>query len=306
MTVDPPGTVLLAVSTLLSPFAIPRNSLRNFGDVLFEPVSACLSAVALLIALRKVVRNRAWLYLLLFLGGSLAPGFVSTYDRPSLTRVYGATVPLAVLSAVGFASIVRLWPDLRRRLLATLAAPVVIAASGVFVFDIVNPRILSSSTWGLLMRSVDVDLLDRVAMISSGRSAHNPLETTYAYWLWESDWLMTYHPYVHDLARCAPRRPVAIVSIDDQNSLRTYDILFWSPALDQTIRITETEICRLWPDAALYTIYDRAGLSRVYAAQINGTGWRPSVPDRQWGVSGCDPQSIAAHDATFEWPMRPD
>jgi hypothetical protein len=98
---------------------------------------------------------------------------------------------------------------------------------------------------------------------------------------------LRYHPYVKDLARCAPRHPVPILEIDKPAELAAYDVLFWNPALDQTYDITTGHICRLWPDAKLYTIFDRNHLSLVYAAQVRGEPWTPSVPAAQWRTSAC-------------------
>jgi hypothetical protein len=288
-TVDPPGTLLLIIGTLLSPFATPRNSLRIGGDVLYEPFSAALGAVGFLVCLRGAGRDWTSRYLLASLAMGLVPGFASSYDRPSLTRVYGATVPLAILAAIGTRSILDAARGGAARWRGAVAATLLIAASGLVVFDVVTPRILSASTFGLLMRSVDVEWLDRVAMLTSNEPALNPPDVAERDRLWHADWLRRYHPYVDDLARCAPRRPVPIIPIEQAPRLDPYDVVFWHPALDQTIRITEREICRRWPDATLYTIWDRAGLSRVQAARIRGDEWQPTVPADQWETARCDP-----------------
>ena len=283
--VDPPGTPLLLAATLVSPFATPRNSLRNWGDVVFEPLSAALCAIGLVLCLRQLFRSRGSLYLMAFLAAGFIPGFVSSYDRPSLTRIYGVTVPLAVLAAIGLLGLLAAARRLRWRV--TMTTAVAIGASGLLIFDVVNPRILSQSTWGLLMRSVDVAWLDRVAMLTAEGRALNQNNVADNAQLWEADWLRHYHPYISELARCAPRHPVPIIAIQKPEELQAYDLLFWNPALDQTIQITRRDICRLWPDAILYTIVDRAGLSRVYAAQIHGSDWRPSLPQKQWSTRSC-------------------
>jgi hypothetical protein len=288
-TVDPPGTLLLIIGTLLSPFATPRNSLRIGGDVLYEPFSAALGAVGFLVCLRGAGRDWTSRYLLACLAMGLVPGFASSYDRPSLTRVYGATVPLAILAAIGTRTMLEAARGGAARWRGAVAATLLIAASGLVVFDVVTPRILSASTFGLLMRSVDVEWLDRVAMLTSNEPALNPPDVAERDRLWHADWLRRYHPYVDDLARCAPRRPVPLIPIEQAPRLDAYDVVFWHPALDQTIRITEREICRRWPDATLYTIWDQARLSRVQAARIRGDEWQPTVPADRWETARCDP-----------------
>jgi hypothetical protein len=196
---------------------------------------------------------------------------------------------LAIFAAIGTRSILGAVRGGAARWRGAVAATLLIGASGVVVFDVVNPRILSASTFGLLMRSVDVAWIDRVAMLTSNELALNPADVTDRDRLWHADWLRRYHPYVDDLARCAPRRPVPIIPIEQAPRLDPYDVVFWHPALDQTIRITEREICRRWPDATLFTIRDQAGLSRVQAAQIRGDGWQPAVPADQWETTRCNP-----------------
>lgn len=286
-TVDPPGFFLIALGTLLSPFAIPRQPLKLWGDTLYEPLSAGLSAVGLAVCLRYAVRDRVSLYLLAFLAASLIPGLVSSYDRPSLTRVYGAMVPLSILSAAGLVTVMATIRSAAVREWVTILVAVAIAISGMFIFDVVNPRILSASTFGLLMRSVDDALLDKVAMLTAeGRPLTLP-DTAYNARHWDADWLRSHHPYIDDLASCAPRHPVPIIPIQHPERLADKDLLFWSPALEQTTEITQRHICRLWPNAVLYTIVDRAGLSRLYGAQIHGPEWTPSVPARQWSTRRC-------------------
>jgi len=288
-TVDPPSRFLLIASTLLSPFATPRNSLRIWGDLVYEPFSAALGAVGILVCLRGVGRDWTSRYLLACLAMALAPGFVSSYDRPSLTRVYGATVPLAIFAAIGMRSMLAAARSSAARRRGAVAASLVIGASGLVVFDVVNPRILSASTFGLLMRSVDAAWIERVAMLTTNERALNPPDVSDRDKLWHGDWLRRYHPYIDDLARCAPRRPVPIIPIEQAPRLDPYDVVFWHPALDQTIQITEREICRRWPDATLFTIWDQAHLSRVHAAQIRGDGWQPTVPADQWETTRCPP-----------------
>lgn len=285
--VDPPSTATLALSTLLSPFAIPRNSLRNLGDVLYEPLSAALALVGMLIALRYY-RRAGPLYVLGLLAMGLIPGFISSYDRPSITRFYGSTLPLAILAAAGFRQLLAAARRPEASAGAVPAMTAAIALSGCLIFDFINPRILSQSTFGILMRAVEVDQLDRTAMLTAYGNANNSGNVSYNDRLWEADWLRHYHPYIDELARCAPRRPLAIVSINDATAdFSPYELLFWGPALEQTVSITEQHICRRWPEAQLFTIYDRPGLSRVYAARIRGGDWQPSLPKHQWYSRHC-------------------
>lgn len=298
-TVDPPGRWLLIAGSVLSPVAIPRFGLRNWGDVLYEPMSAALGVVGLVLCLRRVNRNGPGIYLLVMLAAGLVPGFVSSYDRVSLTRVYGSAVAWCVLSAGGFAALLRaLTPRLSTRAVV-LAFTLAVAASGTFVFDYVNPRIVSSSPFGLIMRAVEPTMLPRVAMLTAYGDARHTQGVDDRHRLWEADWLMRHHPYIREIARSAPQHPIPLLPIDntpaEQAQMEGFDLLFWNPALDQTIAITATYVCRRWPNATLYTIYDQAGLSKVYAAQLHGQPWVPRVARSQWTTLRCG----AADDPRF-------
>jgi hypothetical protein len=124
-------------------------------------------------------------------------------------------------------------------------------------------------------------------LVSTQASATNPAGVDYDNTLWEADWLHRYHPYIEDLARCAPRQPVPLIDYGNPDTKVDRDILFWNPALEQTVAVTDTYVCDKWPDATLYTIHDRNRLSRVYAAQIRGAPWQPSLPPEQWSRSAC-------------------
>jgi hypothetical protein len=243
--------------------------------------------VGLLVSLRCAVRDRASLYVLALLAAAFVPGVVSSYDRSSLTRVYGAMIPLSLLAAAGLVTVLGAVRSATARWWIAIATCAAIAIGGMVDFDVVNPRILSSSTFGILMRSVDEALLDRVAVLTFDGQAPTRPGATYTTRHWEADWLRAHHPYIDDLARCAPKRPVPIISIQTPEKLAGKDLVFWSPALDQTVDMTKSQVCRLWPNAVLYTIADQSGLSRLYGAQIRGPAWTPLAPADRWSTRSC-------------------
>ena len=291
---EPPPWWAIPTALLLSPFAIARHPLLLWGDVSFEPLSAGLAAVGLLVCARHVTRWRLSQLLLAFLVATLVPGVLSGYDRPALLRVAGAPVPLALLAAVGFRSIQTTLPTATARRWGTGLLLLSIVVSGTLIFDVVNPRILPASSFGLLVRSVGAADLNRVALLTAhGKPREEGVDPRRRHW--EFDWLRAHHPYIDEIVRCVPRRPIPLVPVDRIDLLAGYDVVFWSPALEQTAGIRQ-DLCRTWPDAALYTIVDAAGLSRLYAARPRGPGWSPSLPQAQWTTARCAPGEILSLD----------
>lgn len=283
------GWLLVPAGALLAPFAIPRWSLRLWADTLFDPLAAALAAVGLAVCVRRAFRDRTAAALLLFLAAALGAGFASSYDRTSLFRLFGAPVPVALLAAAGFKSVSACFPGAAARRLATIAVSIAIAIGGTVIFDVVNPRLLAASSLGLLVRSADVDSLGRVALLTSyGRDARPDVPPGRRHW--QHDWLRHNHPYIEEIVRSVPERPIPIVDIDrllapDARSTGR-DIVFWSPAFEQAAGATE-QLCRMWPEATLFTIFDAAGLSRLYGARLSGPSWTPRLPSGRWTATHC-------------------
>ena len=143
-------------------------------------------------------------------------------------------------------------------------------------------RILRASSLGLLVRSVGAGDLNRTALLMDDRER--------PFWR-----------YADEIAGNVPTRPIPIVRFEDlagpvgrpEADLPARDLLFWSPAVEQTAGVT-ARLCERWPDAALYTIIDKAGLSRVYAAHLKGSGWAPALPAEQWSMTRCPPRESSA------------
>jgi hypothetical protein len=147
---------------------------------------------------------------------------------------------------------------------------------------------LAASSLGLLVRSVDEESLDRVALLTAnGRDTRPDVPPGKRHW--QLDWLRHHHPYIDDIVRSVPERPIPIVDIESvipSVERPGRDVVFWSPALEQTVGVTE-KLCRLWPDALHYTIVDAAGFSRLYGASLSGRSWKPALSPGQWTASTC-------------------
>jgi hypothetical protein len=244
--------------------------MRLRGDVAYDPVGAALAAIGLLVCLRFAARSGGAALLPVLLLATLLTGFVSSGDRPSLMRTYGAMVPLSLLAAAGFAGVRGAvgTPRLRR-----LLAPVGIAAivvGGSVLFDVVNPRILRWSSLALMADAVSEPDLGRTVVVNDMR--------TFATWL-----------QLGEIATHVPSRPIPVVTLgdlSDEDGAPRHGILFWSPAVEEIAGMTSL-VCARWPAATMYVIADPAGLSRVHAAHVAGAAWRPAMPANRWRSVPC-------------------
>ena len=85
--------------------------------------------------------------------------------------------------------------------------------------------------------------------------------------------------YDDEIRTQVPRRPVAVVHQDElrDHAAPADRLYFWSPAVERSAGMT-ARLCARWPQAALYTVVDRAGLSSLHAASPAGSGWVPACP----------------------------
>jgi hypothetical protein len=266
-------------AALLAPFAISRIALRLCGDTLFDPIGAALSAIGVAVCLRYARRDRLAVLLLAFTVAALVPGFISSTDTPSLLRVFGAPVPLAVLAAIGFMAIRDPIASPARRRWATAGAVAAICAGGILIFDVVNPGILPDSSPGLIARSLGAIPPDRVAVLTAKGE--------------DAPWL-----YVDEMMHYVPRQPVPVVAAERlPRGGADYDVLLWSAAVEDTAEL-HRRVCALWPGAALYHIVDESGLSDAHAAARAGSTWVPAVSRAQWTVTDCAHVNEEPSDST--------
>ena len=280
---------------LLSPFIARRTMLRQWGDAAYEPTAAALIAVGVAVCLRHLFTSAASFGLLALCGATILPAFISSYDRPSLLRAHGAPLPLALLAGVGFAAVLAgcPWRAAPRRVGVAIA--VIIAAGGLLFFDVVTPKLLPASAFGLVARATAAGDPGRVAMLTAfqfreGVSVERHLSV---------DWLLNSHDYVPDILRAVPRRPVDIVFVEalergDADAAR--DTFFWTPALEYTAGIGG-RLCALWPEAALHTFTDEPGLSRLHGFRPRADDWTPAMDPRQWSVTSCASRPPDRHAA---------
>jgi hypothetical protein len=271
-----PGPLDVQLGAVLSPFAIPRTPMRMWGDSLFDPVGGGLAAFGTAVCLWSLRRRVPALGLLLLLLAGLAPAFFfSTYDRPSLARLPVLPVPVALLAAVGFQAVRDGLSIHGRSTLAAVAVSVAVAFGGIWLFDVVNPRILAASWLNLVLRTQRAESPATHLVILEPSSAQRTFE-----------WLRT-----RPIAAQVPSPPIPVVTYEGAASLAQIgvtapDLIFWSP-LHEAYADVSHGICERWADAGLYTFTDAAGVSRVFAAHPAGPGWVPPSPRTAWRVARC-------------------
>lgn len=262
------GPFDIPVAALLSPVATSRMALRLWGDTVFDPLGSAWAAIGIAICVRHVRRQRAGLALLVVLLATLATGFASSTDKPSLYRVFASPVPVGLLAAVGFTGVARALnraPSASHALFAAAA----IVGSGIVLFDHVNPRILERSAPGLALEALTPDDLGHAAIVTDPRENAN--------------WL-----YLDVIAQHVPARPLAVVpsAALDEAVTGGASVLFWSPAAEQTAGL-EASFCRRWPQATRYIVRDPSRRSWVHALALGSPSWTPALPPSRWQAQAC-------------------
>jgi hypothetical protein len=152
------------------------------------------------------------------------------------------------------------------------------AASGVVMVFVVNPTILPSS-W----LAIAIEALDERA------TALRPLALEYGIGEDRIPWLNN-----EAIARLLPSEPMEVrtYSERDGSALSRADagarLHLWSPALETEVGVWRA-VCRRWPQAALYTLWDAPRLSRALAAMPQGERWLPALPPERWSAGTCTP-----------------
>ncbi len=279
------------LGALLVPFAAARNGLRLHADALFEPWSAVLVAIGIVVALRA---RREALLLPLALWLALAPALVSNVDRPSVVRWFGGPVPFVLLVAWGFEALRLGLATARWRRIATVVTCIVIGTSGTLLFDGIWPRVLPQSAHGMALRAAGEGALPHWLTARTLRPERawlgreiDPLRRHY-----RADWLRSFHPYSESILPIVAARPWPVAWLEDIEAAadpvcsnrNDPEVVVWSPALDDTAGVT-ARLCTVWPDAAVLRLFDVAGRSELRAAVRPGASWRP-VSGR-WSMFSC-------------------
>jgi len=272
----------IPLSAILTPFATPRTPMRLVGDVLFDPWATSLLACGLPLALVAAPKSWAARVILLTLALGLAPLTFASTDRVSLNRFLAASVAVALLAGVGFAwlrqNIARSGRSKRHMALFVTAASVACcAASGIFVFDHANPRLLYSSWSTIAFEAIgDAPATQHAVLLD------HPKPLTFP------------QGYLADITRAvAPDRAYAVafdLTLDGDPLAGHEDaqVYIWNPALEEELRVSEV-LCSRWSkELRLYELYDAAHVSRAFAAAPRHSDWKPQLVPTRWSEQACD------------------
>jgi len=271
----PPYPTDIVASALLAPFAHPRVAVLLLGDSLFDALGGALIAIALAACLRTLLVSQTARLLLLLLLAALSPAFVSPVAVVDIVHAVVLPVAAAILAAGGYFVLQQQVPLLQARGVAGIIA-IAIAINGSILFDVINPRILSASSLGIMYRVLRPDEADRVLVL------------TYP----QKFGLITRWLSVGPITAYAGQRPVGYLEYNgreipaDDFAAEHKDLLFWSYGYDLDVAMPE-KICRQWPAADLYEIWDEARLGRAYAARVGGASWQPNAPAGTWRRWNC-------------------
>lgn len=267
----------IVAGAVLAPAAIPRTAIRLWGDALFDPVGAGLAIGAIaasVLAVRRSALARAMLALLVV---AMLPAILSSYDRTSIVRMAILPTMMALFAGLGFELIRRRYVATWRPLPLAVAVTASAALAGVVLFDVVTPRLVRGSAFGIALEAMGRGApLDDVAFLDHRE--------------WEFNWLGRIGQTA-EVIRNEPVRVVRYASADDLAGVEAVHtgtrLLFWTPGLEAYHAI-ERHICSRWPQARIYTLVDRPGCSRVFAALLSGgEAWRPALPSDRWSAHGC-------------------
>jgi hypothetical protein len=265
------------VSAVLAPFAHPRIAIRLWGDAIFDPLGGALIAVGLAACVRAATRSAVARVLLVFFIAVLCPAFVSPVDVVDIVHAVALPVPAAVLAAAGFAVIHRQLGSRVARSRAAAVAAAAICLGGGLLFDVVTPRILGASSFGIMFRVLRPDDAGRAVVLAYGPGFVRPTKTL----------------FTGPITAFAGPAPVGYLEYNGEEfpaagfAAEGKDLLFWSHGFDQDFDVSGA-VCGQWPAATFYEIWDVARVSRVHAARVSEVEWVPRDADGRWRSWKCE------------------
>jgi hypothetical protein len=171
---------------------------------------------------------------------------------------------------------------------AGVVAPVV-CLGGIALFDVVNPRILTGSSLRIALDALGPALEGRLVVLDYP-TALAPAPG----WEYVPKDLLPDPKLLHGrvIARFAAARPLGYVRYDggalpaSELAAAGQDLIVWSRGLDQDYRPSDA-VCRQWPAAEIYELWDEARRGRAYVARVGGPVWAPDAAADRWARRDC-------------------
>jgi hypothetical protein len=249
---------------------------RLWGDAIFDPLGGALIAVGLAACLRAARRSVVAFVSLLVFGAVLGPAFVSPVDVVDVIHAAALPVPAALLAAAGFVVVSRALGSRGARRRAAAAVALAICVGGTLLFDVVNPRILGASSFGIMFGVLPPDDVRRAVVLAYSPEFVRPTKTL----------------FTGPISAFTGPTPVGYLEYNggdlpfSELAAEGKDLLFWSHGFEQDLDVTST-ICRQQPEATIFEIWDVARLSRVHAAGLGEVRWAPRDADGRWSSREC-------------------
>jgi hypothetical protein len=269
------GAVAVAAAGLIAPFAVARTPMRGWGDALFDPIGTAVMATGLALALRRARRCAHARWTLLLFAATLAPGLVSSFDRPSVTRMGTLLVAGPLLAALAATTGVS-QASSRRQVIMLASLCLSMAATGAILFFAINPLLLRQSSLAISLEAVERRPDGIVALLDYPSSL-------------DVSWL-----HVRRIGAALGRPPVAAIPLDalarataaiDRAPQATH-VLLWSPGLQGDHDVARS-LCQRWPESAVFRLDDATGLSHAWALRIGVGDWQPALPASRWREHRC-------------------
>ncbi len=266
------------LAALLSPWLAARTPMRAWGDNLYDPLTAVAFAVGLLLALRESRRRPEAAWLVAALALVMAPGLLSSYDRPSHTRMLCAPVLWAIFAAAGIDALSRLVAE-RPRARALVAWTLVAGVLAVGLFDVADARRLERSFLSVAIETAAATNAPAL-VVRHGQPG-------------DLSWL-----HFDRIAEAlAPPNLALVDAREAAAALAVPGALFVSPGLEQAEGVVGA-LCRQVPEATVLVVEDVTGHSRALVVTGAPGQWRSArrgeevscvdwpggivVPDRGW------------------------
>ncbi len=253
---------------LLAPWMTPRTPLRAIGDGWLEPVGAILCALGLAGVVGNLGHSARARRMALFFAITLGPGFISSYDRPSITRALALPAVLAALAGVGLAAMTA-GRSRSVRVACGALLPLASLGLGAATFDHWDPGLLPHAAMSTAIESGDAASRCRPSRFATMDG--DPLRLQL---------------FGDQLPRCRLKM-IDVGAIGAWMAESGEEILYWTAAVEDEHHVRDA-LCGAKVASKLFVLWDRTGLVPVFAGSRGNPDWQPDLNRARWRQVGCD------------------